>query len=154
MQARLVLISANLLAQFERYWEQLDQATKERITLIKAASHTDKLDALAAADVFALPSRTDSFGIVFLEAWMYERPVIGALAGGVPDVVMDGVDGYLVPFGDTQALAERIEQLLGDRALATSMGSRGRAKVLASMTFERKYARLVELYETMAAKRA
>ena len=149
--ARLVLVSSNLLAQFERYWQALDPGAKTRITLLKAASHAQKLDALAAADVFAMPSRTDSFGIVFLEAWMYGLPVVGARAGGVPDVVEDGQDGFLAPFGDVAQIAARIQQLLDDPALAARLGAQGRAKVLDSLTFETKYRRVHALYEQLIA---
>lgn len=148
--ARLVLISANLLAQFERYWQALDAATRDRITLLQAVPHATKLDALAAASVLAMPSRTDSFGIVFLEAWSYGVPVVGALAGGVPDVVEDRQDGFLVPFGAVDQLAQRIGQLLSDQALAQKMGANGRAKVFRSLTFERKYRRVLELYEKVS----
>ena len=149
-QAHLVLISANLLAQFEHYWQRLDPEVRRRITLIHAAPHAEKLDALAAADVFAMPSRTDSFGVVFLEAWIYGVPVIGARAGGVPDVIDDGVDGFLVRFGGTEELAATIARLLADRALARRMGRAGRAKVLESMTLEHKYRKLLEIYEHAA----
>ncbi len=151
LDVRLVLIASNVLAQFERYWEELEPSTRERITLIKAAPHSEKLDALAAANVFALPSRTDSFGIVFLEAWYYGLPTIGANAGGIPDVIKHGRDGYLVRFGDTQQLAVYIEQLLHDPAHARAMGKRGRAKVMAEMTFEKKFQRLLGVYQAVTA---
>ncbi len=149
--AQLVLVSSNLLAQFERYWQALDAGAKARITLLKAASHAEKLDALAAADVFAMPSRTDSFGIVFLEAWMYGLPVVGARAGGVPDVVEDGQDGFLAPFGDVAQISARIQQLLDDPALAAHLGAHGREKVLDNLTFETKYRRVHALYERLIA---
>ena len=139
------------MEQFERYWQALDAATRARITLLQSAPHATKLDALAAASVLAMPSRTDSFGIVFLEAWSYGTPVVGALAGGVPDVVEDGQDGFLVPFGAVDQLAQRIGQLLNDKALAQKIGAHGRAKVFDSLTFERKYQRVLELYETNVA---
>ncbi len=144
--ARLVLIASNLLAQFETYWAQLPATTRERITLLQAVPHQTKLDALAAAQAFVLPSRTDSFGIVFLEAWMYDVPVIGARAGGVPDIIDDGRDGYLVPFGDTIEIARKLATLLDDRERAQQMGQQGHAKVLATMTFERKYRMLIQIY--------
>jgi glycogen synthase len=152
-EARLVLIASNLLAQFETYWAQLPADTRARITLLHAAPHQTKLDALAAAQAFVLPSRTDSFGIVFLEAWMYGVPVVGALAGGVPDIIADGEDGFLVRFGDVAALVERIEMLLRDRTLAERMGEHGRRKVLDTMTFKRKYALLREVYSNVVGGR-
>jgi glycosyltransferase involved in cell wall biosynthesis len=103
-------------------------------------------DALAAADVYAQPSRTDSFGITYLEAWCYGVPVVGALAGGVPAVISHGVDGLLVPFGDVQALAGAIDRLLGDRELARAMGAVGEAHVYRSMTWDAVYERARRLY--------
>ncbi len=152
--ARLVLISSNLLNQFERYWQTLDAATRAHITLIKAAPHAEKLDALAATQVFAMPSRTDSFGIVFLEAWYYRLPVIGALAGGVPDVIKADHDGYLVRFGDVEHLAARIQELLSDVGLARTMGECGRSKVLESLTFETKYREVRAVYEKLVERRS
>lgn len=145
-EATLVLIASTTMAHFEKLYASLPASTRRRIRLLTAVPHATKLDALAAADVFVLPSRTDSFGIVYLEAWMYDVPVIGARAGGVPDVIDEGVDGWLVRFGDVAALAERIELLLRDRDLARAMGRRGHAKVLRELTFERKYAALRAVY--------
>jgi glycosyltransferase involved in cell wall biosynthesis len=147
--AHLVLVSSNLLGQFERFWATLDESTRARITIVKAATHAEKLDALAAAQVFAMPSRTDSFGIVFLEAWMYCLPVVGALAGGVPDVIDDGQNGYLVHFGDVAALAARIGELLDEPGRASRFGESGRAKVLGTMSFETKYKQVLEVYRSL-----
>ncbi len=144
--ATLVLIASNTMAQFEAWYAGLPDATRQRIRLLRSAPHQVKLDALAAADVFALPSRTDSFGIVYLEAWCYALPVIGAWAGGVPDVIRDGEDGFLVRFGDVEALAERLALLLGDPQRARAMGRRGRQRVLEHFTFEQRYARMRQVY--------
>ncbi len=144
--AQLVLIASTTLAQFEQYWAQLAPSTQARITLIKAAQHAVKLDALAAASVFALPSRTDSFGIVFLEAWCYDVPVIGASAGGVPDVIQDGRTGLLVPFGAVAKLAKAIKHLLARPAYARQLGKEGHAYVLRELTFSIKYTQFDQLY--------
>lgn len=144
--ATLVLIANTTLAQFEQFFATLPTADKQHIRLLKAAPHQTKLDALAAADVYAMPSRTDSFGIVYLEAWMYDVPVIGARAGGVPGVIDDGANGVLVDFGDVAALAAAIHRLLSNQALARQMGRRGHAKVLRELTFAHKYARMRAVY--------
>lgn len=146
-KATLVLVCGTTLQQFERYYEALPPEDRQRILLLRAAPHQTKLDALAAADVFALPSRTDSFGIVYLEAWMYNLPVIGALAGGVPAVIDHGQNGLLVRFGDLAALHSAIKQLLEDRGLAQRFGRNGGAKVLRELTFEHKYAQMLGMYE-------
>jgi glycogen(starch) synthase len=105
-------------------------------------SEEEKWDAVDAADVMALPSRTESFGIVFLEAWACGKPVIGARAGAIPAVVEHGADGLLVEFGDVAGLAEALSKLLDDSTLAAEMGSRGREKVRQMYTWDRQYARL------------
>ncbi len=146
--ATLALIGAPL-AHFTRFHEGLPEDIRRRIRVLPYAPEAVKRDALAAADVFALPSRTDSFGIVYLEAWCYGLPVIGARAGGVPDVIEEGVDGLLVRFGDVPALAAAIGRLLGDRALARRLGAAGRARVLRTLTWEHIYTRARAVYREL-----
>ncbi len=80
-------------------------------------------------EMFALPSRAEGFGLVYLEAMAYGKPVIGGAHGGAPEVIEDGVTGFLVPHGDAVQLATSIETLLSDPALAQKMGGRGRQRV-------------------------
>jgi glycosyltransferase involved in cell wall biosynthesis len=108
-----------------------------------------KCDLLAATDVFAMPSRVDSFGIVYLEAWAYEKPVIGAKAGGVPEIIEDGRDGLLVRFGDVNGLAKAIEHLFIHTNLAREMGKRGRRKVERYYTWEKVYRQVRGVYERL-----
>ena len=82
-----------------------------------------------ACEMFALPSRGEGFGLVYLEAMARGKPVIGGAHGGAPEVIEDGVTGYLVPHGDAAQLATSIETLLSDPTLAQKMGARGRQRV-------------------------
>ncbi len=82
-----------------------------------------------ACEMFALPSRAEGFGLVYLEAMARGKPVIGGAQGGAPEVIEDGVTGYLVPHGDAAQLATSIETLVSDPALAQKMGGRGRQRV-------------------------
>jgi glycosyltransferase involved in cell wall biosynthesis len=82
----------------------------------------------AACEIFALPSRGEGFGLVYLEAMAKGKPVIGGAHGGTPEVIEDGVTGYLVPHGDPIQLATSIEALLADPAHAKEMGARGRQR--------------------------
>lgn len=152
-ECTLVLIGAPL-AHFSAYLDTLPHVERDRIRLLAYASDDERRDAYAAADLFLLPSRTDSFGIVFLEAWCNMLPVIGANAGGIPDVVTDGVDGLLVPFADVDALATAVQRLLDDRTYAAALGHAGHAAVYAQHTWEHVFARVRTVYDEVAPRHA
>lgn len=141
-----LILAGTILEPFRQYWERLPAADRNRILLLGAIDHQTKLDFLDAIDILALPSRTDSFGIVFLEAWTYAKPVIGAQAWGIRTVVDHGRDGLLTPFGDVPALAEAIQTLLENPALRRQMGEAGRHKVLYQHTWEHSYRLIQEIY--------
>jgi glycosyltransferase involved in cell wall biosynthesis len=86
---------------------------------------------LPAADVVALPSRSEGFPQVPLHAMAAERPVVATRVGGTPEVVEDGGTGLLVPPEDPRALAEALRHLLATPALARRLGAAGRERLLA-----------------------
>lgn len=141
-----LVIAGPPVDEFQRFYRGLPAATQERITLLGTVLGREKHDLLAATDIFALPSRIDSFGIVYLEAWACEKPVIGARAGGVPDVIDEGLDGMLVEFGNPDDLAGAIQSLLADPDRARSMGRNGRAKVENRYTWDHVHDRLKAIY--------
>ena len=79
-----------------------------------------------SCDLFVAPSLYESFGLIYLEAMNYGKPVVGCRAGGIPEVVDDGVTGILVEPGAPQALAEAILRLVRSPALLNAMGEAGR----------------------------
>jgi len=131
---------------FRRFWRRQTREVRERTLVLDTVSEADKLDLLAAGQVFAMPSRSDSFGIVYLEAWSYGVPVIGADAGGVPDVITDGQDGLIVPFGDVATLASSIARLLDTPELRDRLGSAGRRKALGRWTWDALFGDFRALY--------
>ncbi len=138
-------------SSFERVYGGLPENHRLRIRRMGLVSGQLKQDMLASTDVFTMPSRVDSFGIVYLEAWAHGVPVIGCSAGGVPEVIDDGQDGLLVPFGDQASLASAIETLLADPVRRRAMGRKGRAKVEARYTWEQIYQGLRVLYGELVA---
>ncbi|TMF23109.1 MAG: glycosyltransferase family 1 protein [Chloroflexi bacterium] len=105
----------------------------------------------AAADVCAVPSLTESFGLVALEAMACGTPVVGTRVGGLQTVITDGESGLLVPAGDYEALAEAIARVLTDARLRMHLahGARDRAE---HFTWRRVGDRMVELYERVLAR--
>lgn len=120
---------------------------KERIRAVRE-SHAGKIididdfpeeekpQIFAACDVFVMTSNTDSFGIVYLEAWASGKPVIACRNTPQETIIADGKDGLLVEFGNRQELAQAILRLLSDHALRSRLGENGRKKVLANHTWE------------------
>jgi glycosyltransferase involved in cell wall biosynthesis len=96
-----------------------------------------------ALDIVVLPSQEESFGRVLVEAMAACRPVVATVVGGIPDIVVDGQTGYLVPVHQPQSLAEAILTLLQNPQLAHSMGQTGRRRVEAYFT-EAQYINSVE----------
>jgi glycosyltransferase involved in cell wall biosynthesis len=152
-EATLVLAGSTTLRDFADYFAGVPAADRDRCRVLGFISDADKHDAFAACDLFAMPSRVETFGIVYLEAWLYDKPVIGAAAGGLPDVITEGQTGYLVPFGAVDVLAERIAGLLADPALRARLGATGHTAVLRDYTWDAKIARITAIYERLTAKR-
>lgn len=86
-------------------------------------------------DVFALPSAREGFGIVFLEAMRYGKPCIGGRHGGTPEVIRDGVDGYLVDFGDVEQLVQKLRHLYEHPDQAQAMGKSSLARLRCEFTY-------------------
>jgi len=104
--------------------------------------------AYAATDVFATPSICfDTFGLVNLEAMEHGKPVVATSFGGSPEVVRDGVTGFVENPFDVEAFAAKVARLLRDPELRRKMGAAGRARLLESFTIERLTAEYLEEYE-------
>ena len=100
---------------------------------------------LACTDIFLLPSATESFGLAALEAMAHQVPVIATRVGGLPEVVRHGVDGYLEPLGDVQAMAQDALTLLRDCPLRKKMGVAAQERALT--TFDE--GPVIDLYESV-----
>ena len=103
----------------------------------------------AAFDALVLPSSNEGTPVSVIEALAAELPVVATRVGGVPDVVRDGEDGFLVEAGATGDLADRLAQLARDPALRTRMGRHGRERVLPRYAVERLVDDIDELYRSL-----
>jgi glycosyltransferase involved in cell wall biosynthesis len=102
---------------------------------------------LSAADLFVLPSLSEGVPHALLEALAFGLPVVASAVGGVPEIVQDGVNGYLVPPGDSPAIARRILDLLGSPERRRAFGEAGRRLVEErQLTWDRFAAELADVY--------
>jgi rhamnosyl/mannosyltransferase len=101
------------------------------------------------ADLAVLPTLTDAegFGMVLVEANACGRPVIGTNVGGIPSVIQDRYNGFLVQPGDLNGLVEAIQTVLSDEELADSMGHNGYLRVKSEFTWTQAIARTMEAYD-------
>jgi glycosyltransferase involved in cell wall biosynthesis len=133
----------------ERLVAQLPEQTRWRESL----STEEVARALDEATILVLPSRSEGLGRVVVEAFCRGRGVVGSRVGGIPDLVVDGESGLLVPPGDSHALANALVRVLGDPALAERLGAEGRRSVEPWLATPDEYARQVsELVERVVTK--
>ena len=134
-------------------WENEKRKCNVRLLDLPYLPDYEKMDAFDACDIFVLPSRVDSFGIVYLEAWMCGKPVIGARVGSTPDVIRDGVDGLLVILGDAEDLATKILSLLNEPHLRQTMGTAGKERTLKYFTWQKVAEQIDEIYLNVTNRR-
>ncbi len=109
-----------------------------------------KLDAFAAQDVYVMPSRSDAYGIAFLEAWINKKPVIGARVGATPEIIHHKTDGLLVPFHSPVELAKTICYLLSNEQESRKLGENGYQKIQ-NQTWDNIAIKIKEIYEELAS---
>ena len=173
--AHLVLVPARLHPEkghgyLFRALPALRQATKRRVLVLLAgvgsfeAAYREELralscddmvrflgfrrdiaDVMSAADLVVLPSVAEAFGLVLAEALYLGRPIVATRAGGIPEIIDDGIDGVLVEPGDSVALAGAIASMLNDPDRRRLMAGHGREKVAVRFSFEQ----MTRAYEAM-----
>ncbi len=122
----------------------------DRVRFVEPTPHHILSSYYRAADVVIVPSRSESFGLVALEAAACGVPVVASAVGGLLDVVVDGVTGLLVPGRDPAAYAAAVDRILADRELAAAMGTAA-AENARAYTWSLTAARLRRLYAGLVA---
>ena len=107
---------------------------------------------LAGGDVFALSSVHEGVPISVIEAMTAGLPVVATDVGALRDQVTEGVDGFLVPSGDAEGLAERLARLADDPALRAELGRRAQERARAEFTVENTAAAFTEMVESVARR--
>lgn len=142
--ARLLILGEGELR--EALQDQVrDLGLERHVTL--AGFRPDALGVMRSFDVFVMSSVTEGLGSAVLEAMVAERAVVGTAAGGIPEVIEDGVTGLLVPPRDPRAMADAIVTLLKAPARRSAMGAAGRARVVAEFSVDALVQRTLAVYQ-------
>ncbi len=144
-----LLMIGSTTPEYERYRHRLSPEDRAAIRPLGVLSDRDKHAVLSRAKFLLLPSRSDSFGIVLLEAWSHGKPVVAARAGGIPGVVDDGANGLLVSFADVEALAMAVDRLLSDPLFADRLGRKGQEKVNSTYNWDVVVERVLQHYHDL-----
>lgn len=126
-----------------------DKGLADRVKFAGSLPDEEMPAAFAACETFAMVPKSEGadvegFGIVYLEANLMGKPVIGSRAGGVPDAVLDGKTGLLVEPGDAKGLADAIVRLRDDAELRQRLGNEGQRRVREEFGWKRQAGHLVE----------
>lgn len=135
--------------------EQLERHVREHHLekhVLLPGFRTDVLGCMKGFDLFAMSSVTEGLGTSLLDAMACSRAIVATRAGGIPEVVEDGVTGVLVPSRDHTEMARAIVRLLKDEPLRRRMGEAGLARVRERFTVDRMVAETAAAYERVAGK--
>ena len=126
---------------------------EERVKLLGTVSHEQLVGLLESHQCLAVPSFYEGFGIVFLEAMRFGAPVLATTAGAIPEVVADGREGFLVPPGDADALAEAVDRLIRDRDLLLTMSLAAWKRSFGHPTWAEGAARVEKFLQEMVRRK-
>jgi glycosyltransferase involved in cell wall biosynthesis len=145
-EARLRIVGARPRGEWPEWIEftgYLDRDTAEGRAAMDRAYRT--------ASVFCLPTRFEPFGTSFVEAMSYGLPCVGPDAWAVPEIIVDGETGLIVPPEDAASLAEALIKVLTDSDRSARMGQAGRARVLENFTWPRLIERVLAAMKSLVA---
>jgi len=133
----------NLKDEFHIAYEMLQGYIKlhniETQTILKMFKLHEMPDVYKGSDIFVLPSENETFGQVFIEAMSCGIPVIGIKVSGIPEIISDSYNGYLVPPDDSSILAQRIEKLINGSSVRESFIQAGKKTVKEKFTSDQQF---------------
>jgi|SaaInlStandDraft_2_1057019.scaffolds.fasta_scaffold17754_3 glycosyltransferase involved in cell wall biosynthesis len=127
-QIDLILIGPSS-EEFTNYLNSQSDNVKKHVFDLGIVNELEKNSVFNSCDMFVMPSKSESFGLVYLEAWLYKKPVIGCNIDAVKNLIDDNTNGFLVSFGDIADLVSKIEKLF-DSNIRQQFGIEGHSKLL------------------------
>ncbi len=152
-QFYLVGMDTNFVPTGESYKkyliENLDKIFHENVKFVGYVDDMELKTYYKNCDLFVAPSLYESFGLIYLEAMAWGKPVIGCNIGGIPEIVEDGKDGILIKPGDENELARAITKLLTELELRVKMGENGRKKVEGNFSTKKMAEKTYSIYKSI-----
>lgn len=125
----------------------------ERVIFEGYISDEEIIDRYSNCDIFIAPSRFESFGLIFLEAMIFSKPVIGTNIGGIPEVVENGVSGILIENENSENLKNALIKLIENKDIRESMGKNGRRIYEEKFTAEIMANKFIDYYKNILSCR-
>lgn len=150
--AKLYIAGDGSEADHERL-HLLIEELKVQNSVILLGQITNALEWMQACDLFLQPSLEEAFGLVFLEAGLCKKPTIATTVGGIPEIIDDGVTGYLVSPQKPDALAEKIITLLSSEERMQQMGDAAHAKVKQHFVLSKQIDKLEQHFNSLVQNR-
>jgi len=126
-EVKLILIGSTS-SEFENFFSKLDPKYRNNIIDLGVVSEKEKNEALSICDIFVLPSNSESFGLVYVEAWIHSKPVIGCNLKSIMEVIEHNKNGLLTEFGNVAELEKSITYLLENPKIGKKFGVNGKIK--------------------------
>jgi glycosyltransferase involved in cell wall biosynthesis len=145
-KATMVLAGA-AMSNFHRFWKSFP--ARGPVRCLGVLNESQKRDFYAGIDIFALPSRSDSFGLVLLEAWANRLANVAYRAGGIAEVIQHQRDGLLAPCGDVSSLADALAVLIRDTSARARLGLAGYQRIPGEFSWPDKLKLVQQTYEKM-----
>lgn len=146
----------NLSAEFNIAYEMLLGYIKlhnvESQTILETYTLHEMPDVYRGSDIFVLASENETFGQVFIEAMSCGLPVIGTKVGGIPEIISDSYNGYLIPPDDSSILAQKIEVLINNKLTRDSFIKAGIKTVQEKFTSEQQFASFNKMLEEVSSE--
>jgi|SRR3989338_1452003 len=149
---KLLILGDAIRPKDIQYREELQELIKElnlESYIIFLGLRGDVAEILSILDIYLLPSRSEGTSIALLEAMASGRPIIASDVGGNPKLIKDGVNGFLVPPGNWQTLAEKVIFLLEDKCMARKLGEMAKKSVLENFSISRMVSDYMRIYEDL-----
>jgi glycosyltransferase involved in cell wall biosynthesis len=146
-QARLVMVGEGPLRQWIESW-CAEHDLRQKVILAGFTSRIEEV--MRDIDLLVLPSHWEGFGIVLIEAMAAGKPCVTTAISSMPEIVLDGRTGRVVPAGDSGALAEALIEGAGDKERAAAWGADGRRRVEDHFTLDRMIGQLEALFNSIA----